>query len=101
MTIARSAPGPRDGGQQRAGARRLTSAEAQSASRRLARCWTASATGRGLSSGPLLPEIRRLPEDADNRAERLGVLIRHELNTNGRPVAGGLLAELNHAWRIA
>ena len=32
---------------------------------------------------------------ADDRHERLGVLIRHELNTNSRAVDDALLSELN------
>ncbi|MCJ2061756.1 hypothetical protein MKK63_03425 [Methylobacterium sp. J-088] len=41
-------------------------------------------------------EIRgRTATTADERNERLGVLIRHELNTNGRPVDAALLDELN------
>ncbi|SFM61495.1 hypothetical protein [Methylobacterium pseudosasicola] len=41
-------------------------------------------------------EVRtRTAVSADDRHERLGVLIRHELNTNGRPVDDALLSELN------
>ena len=41
-------------------------------------------------------EVRgRTAVTADERRERLGVLIRDELNTNGRPVNDALLAELN------
>ena len=41
-------------------------------------------------------EVRsRTVATADERNERLGVLIRDELNTNGRPVNDALLAELN------
>lgn len=41
-------------------------------------------------------EVRsRTAVSADDRHERLGVLIRHELNTNGRPVDAALLSELN------
>ncbi|MCJ2092077.1 MULTISPECIES: hypothetical protein [unclassified Methylobacterium] len=41
-------------------------------------------------------EVRsRTAVSSDDRHERLGVLIRHELNTNGRPVDDALLSELN------
>lgn len=41
-------------------------------------------------------EVRgRTAATADERNERLGVLIRDELNTNGRPTNAALLAELN------
>ena len=41
-------------------------------------------------------EVRgRTAVTADERRERLGVLIRDELNTNDRPVNDALLAELN------
>ena len=50
----------------------------------------------GAFLGAIASEVRsRTAVSADDRHERLGVLIRHELNTNGRPVDDALLSELN------
>lgn len=50
----------------------------------------------GAFLGDIADEVRRRAAvTADERHERLGVLIRHELNTNGRPVDDALLSELN------
>ena len=40
---------------------------------------------------------KRTPATANDRDERLSVLVRHEMNTNGRPADASLLAELNAA----
>ena len=40
---------------------------------------------------------KRTPTSADDRSERLSVLVRHEINTNGRPAGAALLSELNAA----
>ncbi|MBE7202792.1 MAG: hypothetical protein INR70_34030 [Parafilimonas terrae] len=50
----------------------------------------------GAFLGDIADEVRsRTAATAEERHERLGVLIRHELNTNGRPVDAALLSELN------
>ena len=40
---------------------------------------------------------KRIPESSADRDERLSVLVRHEINTNGRPAGAALLSELNAA----
>ena len=50
----------------------------------------------GAFLGTIADEVRsRRAVSADDWHERLGVLIRHELNTNGRPVDDALLSDLN------